>query len=399
MAVGSLVLVVNPGSASKKYALYKGKRLLADIHFEHVKSTIVGTLTAGEVVQTVDVGVKDLHDAPHAVLDILKQAGYIKPDQTIDVIGMRIVAPTSYFLRHRFIDKAAIKRLEGLVKRAPLHIAASLAEIAVLQKALPNVPIFGVSDSAFHANKPDYAWNYGISLELADAHEIKRFGYHGISVESIVQTLAKEQLLEQKLIVCHLGSGASVTAVKSGVSVETTMGYSPLEGLLMATRSGSIDIAAAHEVKHQLGITDDELEIVLNQQSGLLGISGFSNDIRELLEAELQGNYRATLALAMYVYAVKKSIGQMAAVLGGVDTLVFTGTVGARSATVRERVIEGLEFLNLTIKPAINNAVYEPSTPTKINPRTRQKNIIVVTTDESYEIAWRANHALAHNQS
>jgi len=162
----------------------------------------------------------------------------------------------------------------------------------------------------------------------------------------------------------------------------------------MATRSGSIDVVAANELKKQLKKTDAELEIMLNTTSGLQGISGLSNDIRELLQAELDGHHRASLALTMYVYSVKKAIGQMASILGGIDTLVFTGTIGARSAVMRERIIENFEFLNLAIKPDINEFVYEPELPTKINPRTRQKNIFVITTDESYEIAFRTREAL-----
>jgi acetate kinase len=394
MAVGSLVLVVNPGSASKKYALYKGKSLIVSAHFEFVSRKVSYGVVSKGITFTEKTELASLSDTSSVFLALLRQHNFLKPEQEIAAIGIRIVAPTSYFLQHRFLDPVAIKKLESLVTRAPLHIAATLAEIVELKRTLPEVPIFGVSDSAFHANKPDYAWNYGIALELADKHEIKRFGYHGTSVESIVQTLSKERLLEEKLIVCHLGSGASVTAVKSGVSIDNSMGYSPLEGLLMATRSGSIDVAAANEVKKQLGINDDELEKVLNQKSGLLGVSGFSNDIRELLVAEKDGNYRAKLALDMYVYAVQKAIGQMSAALGGVDTLVFTGTVGARSAVVRERVVKNLEFLNLTIHEKANDVAYEPEYPTKISPRTRLKNIFVITTDESFEIAWRTTQAL-----
>lgn len=162
----------------------------------------------------------------------------------------------------------------------------------------------------------------------------------------------------------------------------------------MATRSGSIDIAAANELKSQLGVGDAELEAQLNQTSGLLGISGFSSDIRELLIAEEAGHHRAELALSMYVYAAKKAIGQMAAALDGVDTLVFTGTVGERSAVIRERIIEGLSYLNLSVNSVANALVYEPKVPTKINPRTRQKNIYVITTNESYEITWRTTKAL-----
>lgn len=394
MAVEPLVLAVNPGSASKKYALYKGKRLIADVHFEYEAGKVVCSIADKSGVYAESGLVHDLPEASESLLGMFRARGYLKEGQTVDGIGIRVVAPTSYFLEHRFLDEAAVRQLESLVQRAPLHIGATLAEVKELQKNFVNVPIFAVSDSAFHAEKPDYAWNYGISLDLADTHEIKRFGFHGISVESIVQTLSSRNLLEEKVIVCHLGSGSSVTAVLTGRSIETTMGYSPLEGLIMATRSGSIDTIASHELKRVIGGGDHELEELLNHQSGLLGISGFSNDIRELLVAEEEGSYRAGLALNMFAYHVQQAIGRMAAVLDGADTLVFTGTVGARSVAMRERIANKLSYLNFAIKPDLNAAAYEPKTPTRINPRTRQKNIYVITTDEAYEIAWRTQQAL-----
>ena len=393
----SLVLAVNPGSASKKYALYKKNQLIAAVHFECVGDVVICDIRNDKrSVQLHDVA-PSLDECSNLLMDVLRRQEFVAEQAVIAGIGMRVVAPSGYFLQNRFLDAEALAMLETQQAKAPLHIGTTLAELKKLQAIFTNIPIFLVSDSAFHASKPDVAWNYGISLDIADKHDIKRFGYHGISVESIVQKLAQTGQLEDKVIVCHLGSGSSVTAVRAGKSIDTTMGYSPLEGVLMATRSGSIDLTAAHELKKQLALDDAGLELLLNKSSGLLGISGFSNDIRELLEAEQAGNHRAHLALDMYCYAIKKAIGQMASILGGVDTLVFTGTIGARSAVMRRRIGEGFEFLNFAIQPSLNDAVYEPQTPTKINPRTRQKNIFVVTTDESFEIALRTTRALKNN--
>lgn len=394
MAVEPLVLAVNPGSASRKYALYKSEVCKASVHFEYENGTITTTLLYGKTEVEIKGLVHHLDDSAAVLMQLFVDHKVLKSDQHIAGIGIRVVAPSSYFLENRFLDDESLAKLDALVARAPLHIATTLQEVKKLKELFAGVPIFAVSDSAFHAQKPDYAWNYGIDLHVADAHEIKRFGYHGISVESIVQILAKHKTFEDKLIVCHLGSGSSVTAVANGISIDTTMGYSPLEGLVMATRSGSLDAAAVLALKRELGLDDAAIEATLNQHSGLRGISGFSDDIRELLQAEASGNYRAKLALAVYVYNVQKAIGQMAAVLGGVDTLVFTGTVGARSAPIRNRVLEKLDFLGLASQPQKNEAVYEPSIPTKINPRTRLKSVYVVTTDEAYEIAWRTSRAL-----
>lgn len=393
MAVEPLVLAVNPGSASRKYALYKSEKCKASVHFEHENGSIIATLVHDDEVLASAGLVNDLDECSSAILRLFYDNKVIKQDQKIDAIGIRVVAPSGYFLTNRFIDDEAVRRLEELSARAPLHISTTLREIYALREQFSGVPIYAVSDSAFHSEKPDYAWNYGIDLEVADNYEIKRFGYHGISVESIVQTLAKHNILEDKVIVCHLGSGSSVTAVYKGKSLDNTMGYSPLEGLVMATRSGSIDVAAA--LAFQRGAHIEDIERTLNKSSGLLGISGFSDDIRTLVQAESEGNYRAGLALNIYAYSVQKAIGQMASVLNGADTLVFTGTVGARSAIMRSRITQNLDYLGFAIRAEKNDSAYEPRLPQKINPRTRLKAVYVITTDEAYEIAWRTSRALA----
>lgn len=399
MAVESLVLAVNPGSASKKYALYKKNKLVVSVHFEFVSDVIVCEIKNSKQAVQLHGVAENMNQCSELLLPLLKDHGFLAQNATILAIGIRVVAPSGFFLKNRFLDDDSWAILSELRSKAPLHIGTTLSELETLVRIFPEIPIYLVSDSAFHAQKPDYVWNYGISLDIADAHDIKRFGYHGISVESIVQKLAAHSLLEPKLIVCHLGSGSSVTAVLNGASIDTTMGYSPLEGVLMSTRCGSIDVVAAHELKHRLGLDDEGLEKLLNNQSGLLGVSGFSDDIRELIDAEQAGNHKASLALEMYCYSVKKAIGQMVAALGGVDTLVFTGTVGARSATIRRRIMTDLEYLNLAINNSLNESSYEPVAPMKINPRTRQKNILVVTTDESYEIALRTATAVKDQDS
>lgn len=385
-----LILAANPGSASRKYALFKKGRLVASIIFEHKNGYITGSISTKKNTINLDGQVDHLSQAPEKIVSILKKARIIRRQKDIARVGLRVVAPSGYFLDDHLLDDETLAKLDYLEPLVPLHIKATLQEAKNLKRHLLDVPIILVSDSAFHITKPDYAWNYAIPLEDADRLEIKRFGYHGISVSSVVDKLKIKNKLPTKLIVCHLGSGASITAVKDGKSLDNSMGYSPLEGLVMATRSGSIDAVAALTLKRALSLNYDQFENYLNSSCGLKGISGSSADIRELLVSENNGDYRAGLALRMYVYHIQQAIGQMATTLNGVDGLVFTGTVGARSAVMRERILTGLDYLGLELEKPKNDAAFEPLKLTKINPRSRIKPIYVVTTNEELELAKRS---------
>jgi acetate kinase len=309
-------------------------------------------------------------------------------------IAIRVVAPGAYFLEDHLIDDEFVARLEAAKRHAPLHIAATLDEVTLLKDQFRNVPAYGISDSAFHITKPDYAWNYGIRLEDADRFDIKRFGYHGLSVESVVRTLHKHEKLPPRVVVCHLGSGASVTAVYHGKSFDTTMGYSPLEGLIMATRGGSMDLMAAQVLQKSLGLDEATFEEYLNHQSGLLGISGVSSDIRSLLAHEADGHHYAGLALKTYVHAVLKGIGQMSAVMGGVDVLIFTGVVGERSFVMRERIVERLHYLDFMIDARSNKACDNPTELTCVSRLAHSRPIFVIPANESIEMARRLSSIL-----
>lgn len=389
MAGQKLILVSNPGSASRKYGLYKGGQALAELHFEYQDQRVVCTVEAGGERSSHAVAVDELSEACTVVLPELQAADVLVDPEAIDGIAVRVVAPSAYFLENRLLDEEATKHLEALTAVAPLHIAATLAEVRTLRAQFPGKPIVGVSDSRMHRTKPPYAWNYGISLDDADAHDIKRFGYHGISVASAVRHLRTADKLASKTIVVHLGSGASVTALHGGKSLDNTMGYSPLEGLVMATRSGTIDYSAANTLQSVRGLDSAATETYLNKEAGLLGLGG-SSDIRELLQWESAGNQRAALALQTYVYAVQKGIAQMTAAFGGVDALVFTGTVGERSATIRHRVVDRLHYLDLLIDERSNKPCQQPSDITVISRLARSKPIYVVPTEEATEIAHQA---------
>jgi acetate kinase len=351
---GSLSLIANPGSASRKYALYEGISERATIHFEWVQDKISCALRVDGERQTIEVSVSSLTECAGHVAGILREAHVLGENEHISQIGIRVVAPSAYFLNDHTVDDEFIARLEAIEPRAPIHVTATLQELYVLREQFAGARVLGASDSAFHISKPDYAWNYGLPLDIADKYEIKRYGYHGLSLSSVVRQLEIADRLPSKLIVCHLGSGASVTAVQDGKSVDTTMGYSPLEGLIMSTRSGSIDPTAVRVLKDVCNLDDDGLEQYLNTNSGLLGIGG-SSDIRELLSREFGGDGRARLALATYVHNVQKAIGQMSAVLGGVDMIVFAGTVGERSAPMRKRIVSKLRYLDFVLDEQVND--------------------------------------------
>lgn len=385
-----LILVVNPGSSSRKYALFRGEKKIATLHFESASGEIVGAIVHEGQKHLIDNKTADFGSASGLVLPLLHEHGVIEPDDKIGAIGLRIVAPSHNFARDQLITSTVEQQLEVLVKRAPLHITTALSEIKKLRKFFEGVPIVEISDSAFHDTKPDWAKYYGIDTELADKHEIVRFGYHGISVQSVVDYLKSQNKLMEKTIVCHLGSGSSITAVMDGKSVETTMGYTPLEGLMMATRSGSMDVSAALAVKRALNLDDEGLEEYLNKKSGLGGVSGSTNEILELLDKEKDGDEKSKLALKMFVYRIQLAIGQMAASMGGVNCLVFTATIGERSAPIRGRVLEGLEYLGFITDKTINEATFEPKTVTNIG-TAESKPVLVVATDESQEIARRVN--------
>ncbi|HZJ34691.1 MAG TPA: acetate/propionate family kinase [Candidatus Angelobacter sp.] len=389
MASESLTLVVNPGSASRKYALFKNGQEQASINFEFEDTKVVGKVEFAGEKHSINYEDSNLNTVSRYILPLLREHKIMGDSDVLSSIGIRVVAPSDSFTKDRLLTDEVVAELGVLQQKAPLHITTELSEIKNLKNIFPDTPIIAVSDSEFHSTKPIWACHYGIDTALAEKFGIKRYGYHGVSVSSVVQKLQEAGGLKPKTIVCHLGSGSSITAVLDGKSVDTTMGYSPLEGLVMASRSGNIDIAAALAIKRELQLDDDGLEQYLNEQSGLLGVSGSSNDIRQLLTSEEKGDEKAKLALDLFVYRVQQAIGQMAASLGGVDSLVFTATIGERSNIIRGRILEKLGYLGFEGDKDANEKTFEPSGITNIATAS-SKWILVVSTDEATEIARRA---------
>ena len=382
---GSLVLISNPGSASRKYALYDGDTLRAEVRFEWLNKELRYTVSPSESQSPVFADIASLSESSGKALQILRSTGYIKPNESVTAIGLRIVAPGSYFLQHKLIDEEYEEHLRSVIDLAPIHVGACLEELESLKQQFSKTKIFGISDSAFHATRPDYAKYYSIPFNDADKYDIKRFGYHGLSVASVVSRLQQAGKLVPKIVVVHLGGGASVTAVLNGRSVDNTMGYSPLDGLTMSTRSGSIDPTAVLALKKFLSLDDAKIHDYLNNQSGLLGLGG-SSEVPELIKMEESGDKQALLALNTFLYNIQKGIGEMAAAIGGIDALVLTGTICERSSSIRHHLTARLHYLDFTLDELENEGYSPNNEPKPINKLAHSKPILVVPTNESGEM-------------
>jgi acetate kinase len=288
-------------------------------------------------------------------LEGLEESSLIGSASDIQAIGLRVVAPGSGFQQHRLLDKPYLEALERAKDYAPLHIVPVLEEAGFLARLLPDIPIAAISDSAFHKTIPPASRTYALPVEDAEKLDLYRYGYHGISAQSILRHIRNTRdTVPSRIIVCHLGSGASVIAVKDGSSLEASMGFSPLEGLVMGTRVGDIDPSAILHLLKASGMSVGELESYLNSKCGLKGLSGRTQDMRELLALEAEGDGRARLAVEAFVARVKKYVGGYAALLGGLDMLIFTAGIGESSAAIRERVCRGLEWMGIRLDPARN---------------------------------------------
>lgn len=378
----SLILVANPGSSSRKYAVFSDTELVLSLHFERLEGQITATAQQRGESQTIPVEMTDLSEVPAVLTEIISRVSPELRGSDFSAIGVRVVAPSSYFLDDRIVTDELVARLGDLKLVAPIHVSACLEEITKFREEYPNVQLCAISDSAFHSSKPPYAWNYGISLRDADEHDIKRFGYHGISVSGVVEALVERSTLPERLVVCHLGSGASISAVFHGKSVDTTMGFSPTGGILMATRSGDVDPTALIALKNARGFTDEELLKYINYESGLLGLSG-SADMRDVIARQAEGDHIAHLSMMTYIHAIQKGIGQMIAVMNGIDGLVFTGTIGERSSIIRRKVVSHLQYVDFCIDGSRNDMLQAPTGVELISLDGVSRPIFVIPTNEA----------------
>ena len=358
------ILVVNAGSSSIKFEVFGMPEETVEVRglLQRIGEP-EGELgwKAGDLAWSVKQPVRDHAEALSLILEILGdgERGGIGDVGQIGAVGHRVVHGGEAFADTALIDEDVERALEANAQLAPLHNPPNLLGIRVARALLPGVPQVAVFDTAFHQTMPKHAYLYALPYELYEELGVRRYGFHGTShryVSERAAALLGRPPGETNVITCHLGNGASITAVRGGRSVDTSMGLTPLEGLVMGTRSGDIDAAILPTLGRMRGMDLGELDALLNKKSGLLGVSGVSNDVRALLAAEADGNERARLALDVYAYRVRKYIGAYTAALGVVDALVFTAGVGENSAVMRARILEGLAPLGYALDAGRNAA-------------------------------------------
>ncbi|MBE3086652.1 MAG: acetate kinase, partial [Bacteroidetes bacterium] len=311
--------------------------------------------------------------------------------------GHRVVHGGETFKGSCYLDDITIKGIEDCSDLAPLHNPANLKGIYALKMLLPAVPQVGVFDTSFHQTMPDYSFMYALPYSLYKKYGIRRYGFHGTSHGYVAKKACEILNVDyntQKIITCHLGNGASITAIKNGKSMDTSMGLTPVEGLIMGTRSGDIDAGVLTLIMEKEEIDYSSLNTLLNKHSGILGISGISSDMREVESAAAEGDERAALSLKMYNYRVKKYIGAYAAAMGGVDILIFTGGIGENGSETRENICKDLEFLGIEFDKQINDGAR--GRELIISKKESRVTVMIVPTNEEFVIASDARDIVEH---
>ena len=388
------ILVLNCGSSSIKYALYDmdsktvmtsggAERVGLDGAFVKVK------LANGERK-------KVMHDIPEHtegvkfIFSLLTdpEIGVIKDLKEIDAVGHRMVHGGEKFNKSVLLTEEVLKVFEECTDLAPLHNPANLKGVRAVQELMPGLPQVGVFDTAFHQTMPKEAYMYAVPYELYEKYGVRRYGFHGTSHRYVSQRVCEFLGVKpegKKIITCHIGNGASIAAVKDGKCIDTSMGLTPLEGLMMGTRSGDIDGGAITFIQKKLGLDADGMSNLLNKKSGMLGITGISSDMREIDAACEEGNERAKLAIEMYNYRIRKYIGAYAAAMDGCDIIVFTAGVGENQTSMREKVCEGLSFMGVKIDAEKNSGIHGEEAV--ISTPDSKVTVVVIPTDEELMIA------------
>ena len=387
------ILVLNCGSSSIKYKLYNmdDESVLAQGGVERIgldEAFLKLTLPNGEK-KTLMHDMPDHKEGVNFVFQTLlsKEYGAIKSLDEIDAVGHRIVQGGDLFEKSCIVTKEVEDGIESLCDLAPVHNAGHLKGIRAVDHLMPTVPQVTVFDNAFHSTMPDYAYLYAVPYEIYQKYHVRRYGFHGTSHRYVSHRLAEllgKDIKDLKIITCHIGNGASVAAIKDGKVMDTSMGLTPLAGVMMGSRSGDIDASAVTYIMEKLGKKPQEMADYLNKESGVLGISGISSDMRDVENAANEGNERAKLALKMYFYRIKKYIGAYAAAMGGVDAIAFTAGVGENQIDMRKESCAGLEFLGIKIDDAKNNTRGKEA---EISTDDSKVKVWVVPTDEELVIA------------
>lgn len=388
------ILVLNCGSSSIKYQLFniETKEVLAKGGIEKIgleDSFLKFNLPNGEK-ETIYAPIPEHTAGVRLIIDTLtsEKYGVVKSIAEIDAVGHRTVHGGEKFSASTLLTDEVLRDFVACNDLAPLHNPANMKGIEAVKAIAPDMPQVGVFDTAFHQTMPDYAYMYAIPYELYEKYGIRRYGFHGTSHRYVTKRVLEITGMPaegSRIITCHVGNGGSISAVKDGKSVDTSMGLTPLEGLMMGTRSGDIDAGAIPFIMDKLGLDTHGLSDLLNKKSGVAAISGISMDMREVDAAAKEGNKRAILANTMYAYRIKKYIGAYAAAMGGVDVIAFAGGVGENQGSIREAALEGLEFIGVELDKEVN-AKMRGEECILSTPESKVK-VLLIPTDEELMIA------------
>ncbi len=357
------ILVINAGSSSLKYQLISMTEeiVLAKGLCDRIglPGSLIKHKTFDDRTVTKEIEMKDHKDAIASLIRVLthEQWGVIESLEEIKAVGHRVVHGGEKFFKSVIIDEAVMKTLEECIELAPLHNPPNITGIKACQHTMPNVPQIAVFDTAFHQTMPKKAYIYALPYEYYEKYKIRKFGFHGTSHKYVAERAAHmlgKPIDKLKIVTCHLGNGSSIAAVDCGKTVDTSMGFTPLDGLAMGTRCGTIDPAAVTFIMHKEDLTTEQMDTIMNKKSGVLALSGVSSDFRDLDAAVKDGNQRAALALEVFAYQVKKFIGSYACAMGGLDAIVFTAGIGENNGIMRSMICEGLEFLGVSIDDSKN---------------------------------------------
>jgi len=388
-----IILCINSGSSSIKYQLFNmdgeiclAKGLLDKLNME--KSSLSHE-AIGKTKYEIKTDSLDYSSALKLAIDALidSKHGVIKSIDEISAVGHRVVHGAEKFSASIIINEDVEAAIRECFPLAPLHNPPNLMGITACKRILPNIPHVAVFDTAFHQTMPEHAYLYAIPYGLYTEHSIRRYGFHGTSHRYVTHRAAEllgQSLESLKIITCHLGNGCSITAVSEGKSVDTSMGLTPLEGLVMGTRCGDIDAAVVFFLMDRLGMDSQQVDDLLNKESGLLGLSQNSRDVRDLIEASENGDRRSKLALKIFCYRVQKYIGAYAAAMGGLDAVIFTAGIGENAVEIREDICEGLEFMGIEFDAEKNKSDEREKFISTENSRVK---ILVVPTNEELLIA------------
>lgn len=385
------ILVANAGSSSLKYQLIEmqDESVIAKGVCERIGQSGSVLVHKGKREARIEAPMPSHAEAIKLVLDALVHPDYgvIKSMDDIAAVGHRVLHGGEDFHESVLIDDATLERIDGNTELGPLHMPANIMGIKACRSVMPKAPQVAVFDTTFHSTMPDYAYMYAIPYEDYKKYKIRKYGFHGTSHLYVSGEARKLMGRDDfKCVICHLGNGASVSAVKNGKCVDTSMGLTPLEGLVMGTRSGDLDPAVLEFLMHKTGMNITQATDYLNKKSGVLGVSGISSDFRDLTKAMEEGNARAKLAVEMFAYRVKKYIGSYAAAMGGIDFLAFTGGIGEHTPVVRSLVMDGLEFLGITYD-AEKNANPPRGETTELTGKGGKVKVYIIPTNEELVIA------------